>query len=144
MSWRHGPEFKCHSNCRHFSTCVPNCTNYFARLSGCWASFCLVVTLSPRERTPWLLNGSANVLIWGLKFGGREIIWSLKFQGPICAIYGLKFRVGEIIWDLIFLVCHCPSHFASIRFFSEQDGWLFGVFENLGLIVWGFEKIASH
>ena len=34
----------------------------------------------------------------------------------MCYLCGLKFGVGEIIWDLMFLVCHCPSHFPSIKF----------------------------
>ena len=65
--------------------------------------------------------------IWSLQFGVGEILWGLKFQGPKCAIFGLKFGVGEIIWGLIFPVCHCPSHFLSIKFF----------FETGQLIIWG-------
>ena len=54
-----------------------------------------------------------GVCIWNTAklFGG------LKFQSPKCATCSLKFEVGEIIWGLIFLVCHCPSHFLSIKFF---------------------------
>ena len=28
--------------------------------------------------------------------------------------------------------------------FLQKDIWLFGVFEDVGLIIWGFEKIAWH
>ena len=76
------------------------------------------------------------MLIWGLQFGEGKLIFILKFQGTKSAICGLKYGVGEIIWGLIFLVCHCPSHFLSIKF------WLFGVFEKVDLIIWGYEKIA--
>ena len=53
---------------------------------------------------------------------------------------GFKFGVGEIIWGLIFLVCHCPSHFLSIKFFFET-GQLF-IWDIVDLIIWGSEKIA--
>ena len=81
----------------------------------------------PRGELLDVLNGGANVLIWGLKFGVGEIIWGLKFQDPKCAICGLKSRVDKIIWGLIFLVRHCPSHFLSIKF----------VFETGQVIIWG-------
>ena len=51
------------------------------------------------------------MLIWGLPFGVGEVI---------CG-------VGEITWSVIFLVCHCPSHFLSVKFF----------FETGQLIIWG-------
>ena len=73
-------------------------------------------------------TGVLNVLIWGLPFGIGEIIWGLKFRGPKYAICGLKFGVGKITWSPIFLLCHCLSHFLSIKL----------VFETGQLIIWGF------
>ena len=67
------------------------------------------------------------MLICGLQFGVGKIIWGLKFRSPKCAICGLKFGVKKIICGLIFLVCHCPSHFLSIKF----------PFETGQLIIWG-------
>ena len=52
-------------------------------------------------------------------FGVGEIIWGLKLEVSKCAIRGLKCGVGKIIWGLIFLVCHCPNHFLTIKFFFE-------------------------
>ena len=59
------------------------------------------------------------MIIWDLQFGVGKIIWGLKFRGPKGAICGLKFEVGDIIWGLIFLVCQCPSHFLSAKFFRN-------------------------
>ena len=81
----------------------------------------LSASYGPRRELLDFWNGGANVLIWGLSFGASEIIWGLKFRGPKCAICGLKSGVGKIIWGLIFPVCHCPSHFLSIKFFSKLD-----------------------
>ena len=53
-----------------------------------------------------------------------------KFRGLKCATCGLKFGEGKIIWGLVFLVCHCPSHFLSIKVFSKLDSRLFAVFES--------------
>ena len=80
----------------------------------------LPIVLGPQGRTSSLLKGGANVLIWGLQF-----------------------RVGKIIWGLVYLVCNCPSHFLSIKVFSELDNWLSGLFEKAGLIIYWFEKIIS-
>ena len=44
-----------------------------------------------------------------------------------------SFGVGEIIWGLIFLVCHCPSHFLSIKVY----------FRTGQLIIWGLSKSWS-
>ena len=49
-------------------------------------------------------------------FALDKIIRGLKFLGPKCGVFGLKFGEGKIIWGLIFLVCHCGSHFLSIKF----------------------------
>ena len=68
------------------------------------------------------------MLIWDPQFGVGEIIWGLKFRGPKCAICGLKFGVGEIIWGLIFLVCHYPSHFLSIKVFRNWKADYLGSF----------------
>ena len=43
---------------------------------------------------------------------------------------------------MIFLVYHCPSHFLSIQTFSKLDSRSFQVFEKVGGIIWGSEKIA--
>ena len=66
-------------------------------------------------------KGVLNVLIWGLNIEVGEIIWGLKFRRPKFAFSCLKFGVGEIIRGQLFIVCHCPSHFLSIKFFSKLD-----------------------
>ena len=58
-------------------------------------------------------NGGANVLI------SQRLIWGLKFRGPKGAICSLESEVGKIIWGLIFLVCHCPNYFLSVKFFRN-------------------------
>ena len=63
------------------------------------------------------------MLIWGR----RIFLEGLKFRGSKSAVCGLKFRVDEIILGLIFLVCHCPNHFLSMKVY-------FGTGQ---LIVWG-------
>ena len=44
---------------------------------------------------------------------------------------------------LIFLVCHCPSLFLGIKFFSKLNSSLFGVFEKVGLILKIFRFVDS-
>ena len=66
-----------------------------------------------------------------------------EFPCPKSPVCGLTFGVGEIIWGLIFLVCHCPSHFLSIKVYFELESRLFGVFEKAGLIIGGLRKLLD-
>ena len=56
-------------------------------------------------------NDDADVFILG-----RPNYLGCGNKSAICA---LKFGVSLIIWGLIFLVCHDPSHFLSIKSFPN-------------------------
>ena len=45
----------------------------------------------------------------------------------MCYMWSEISGISKIIWGVIFIVCHCPSHFLSIKF----------VFETGQLIIWG-------
>ena len=62
-------------------------------------------------------TGSLMCLFGVFNLGQAIFLGSEMLRCLMCYISGLKFGVGEIIWSLIFLVCHCPSHFLSIKFF---------------------------
>ena len=47
------------------------------------------------------------------------------------------FGVGEIILGLIFLLCHYPGHFLSIKLLLETGQLIIWLFEKVGLIIKG-------